>query len=115
MKKSVGAVDILREALEPLAPNIKVAFIYGSFASSAPIRNTSDIDLMVVGKVNGMELADALFLVEAELGREVNPTVYTFQEFNEKLRGGNHFLSTVVRSEKLPVIGDIDVLAAAYN
>jgi len=46
--KTVGLVEILRKALEPLHDQIHVAFVYGSIAASAE-RSISDIDLMVIG------------------------------------------------------------------
>lgn len=112
MKKTLGGVDALREALMPLKERIELAFVYGSYATRTELRNTSDIDIMVVGDVSSREAVAALSKVEEALGREVNPTVYTSKEFNEKLSQGNHFLTTVARSEKLPIIGDTDVLAA---
>lgn len=112
LKKSVGAVDLIREALTPWRSQIDAVFIYGSFAGSAIVRNSSDIDLMVLGTIDGADLSDALLDVETTLGREVNPTLYTAKEFKEKLANGNHFLMTVVRSERLPILGNLDDLAA---
>lgn len=112
MKKTLGGVDALREALEPLGDRVQLAFVYGSFAARTEIRNTSDIDVMVVGSATSREVVNALSALEGTLGREVNPTVYTPKEFNEKLSQGNHFLTTVARSEKLSLIGEPDVLAA---
>jgi uncharacterized protein len=48
--------------------------------------------------------------VEPSLGRAVNPTVYTAAEFKTKLAGGNHFLNSVLRGEKVFLIGDEDEL-----
>jgi len=109
MLKTVGLVDVLREALEPLAAKVKVAFVYGSLAAGEETAE-SDIDLMVVGNVEFGEMADALAPVHDRLGREVNPTVYPVKEFREKLQAGHHFLNTVLRDEKLFVIGDADEL-----
>ena len=48
--KTTGAVDVLREALAPLADRIVLAFVFGSVARG-DLRNDSDIDLLVVGEV----------------------------------------------------------------
>ena len=112
-KKSVGAVDVLRDALAPFKPRIDLAFIFGSYVHQDQVRNTSDIDLMIVGDATPFELSEALGEVERRIGREVNPTVYTRKEFEERRRSGNHFLMSVLATETLPIIGDLNDLAAA--
>ena len=115
MKKSLGAIDALKEALAPFAGDIDVAFVYGSYVSLMQVKNSSDIDLMVVGRATPLQLSSALSQVEQAIGREVNPTVYTLEEFNEKRLKGHHFITSVLDKETLPIIGDKDVLAAASD
>lgn len=49
LKKTVGVADVLREALAPLAPKIRAAFVYGSVARGegsvprARARGTQDL------------------------------------------------------------------------
>ena len=45
--KTVGLVDLLRNALKPVSKQIDLAFVFGSFAESKEFA-TSDIDLLVV-------------------------------------------------------------------
>ena len=45
------------------------------------------------------------------LGREINPTVYPLNEFQSKLRGGHHFLTSVSKKPRILLIGDENVLA----
>jgi predicted nucleotidyltransferase len=108
--KTAGAADVLREALAPLAGRIKVAFIYGSVARLQQ-RTASDVDLMVVGAVSFGEVVGALNVVQEMLRREINPTVYSPAEFRSKLKARHHFLSSVLRNEKVFVIGDEHELA----
>jgi predicted nucleotidyltransferase len=103
--KTSGLADVLRAALAPLASRIEVAFIYGSFARSEG-RQSSDIDLMVVGEATFTETVAALGPAQAFLGREVNPTVYPPREFQSKLAAGHHFLKTVLTGKKVFLIGD---------
>ena len=107
--KTVGAIRVLQSALTSLAARVSLAFIYGSVARQEE-EAQSDIDLLVVGKVTLEAVLEELREVEAALGRAVNPTVYSVQEFRSKLRGGNHFLTSVVRGEKVFLIGDEDEL-----
>jgi len=102
--KTVGAVGLLRDALAPLIKNIRVAFVYGSFATGE-MRAESDVDLMVVGDVSFGDVVEAITAVEEQLAVEVNPTVYSPQEFFEKLASGHHFLNSVMEGAKLFIVG----------
>jgi predicted nucleotidyltransferase/DNA-binding HxlR family transcriptional regulator len=107
--KTVGAIHVVRAALAPLAERISLAFIYGSMARQEE-KAESDIDLLVVGRATLEEVLTHLRDVEASLGRAVNPTVYSLAEFKSKLASGNHFLNSVVRGEKIFLVGDDDEL-----
>jgi predicted nucleotidyltransferase len=113
--KTVGVVDVLREVLSRLAKRIDCAFIYGSVARAEELAS-SDVDIMIIGQLGLAELTPALRRAEARLGRPVNPTLYTREEFATKLQAGHHFLKTVIGGEKLFVLGDLHELAAiAYG
>jgi predicted nucleotidyltransferase len=113
--KTVGVVDVLREVLSRLAKRIDCAFIYGSVARAEELAS-SDVDIMILGQLGLAELTPALRRAEARLGRPVNPTLYTREEFATKLQAGHHFLKTVLGGEKLFVLGDPHELAAiAYS
>jgi predicted nucleotidyltransferase len=49
--KTAGLVDILREALIPLANRVNAAFVFGS-AARGDLHASSDIDLLVVGETS---------------------------------------------------------------
>jgi len=102
--KTVGAADVIRQALALIAPSIEVAFILGS-AAKGTIRAASDIDLLVVGNVSFNDVVSALADAQQRLGRDVNPAVYPPAEFAKKVRGGHHFLTTVLREPKIFIIG----------
>jgi predicted nucleotidyltransferase len=109
VSKTLGLVPTMRSALAPLADRISVAFIYGSIAWREE-RAESDIDIMVVGRARLEDVLSNLGNIEASLRRAVNPTVYSVPEFKTKLARGNHFLNSVVRGEKIFLIGDEDEL-----
>lgn len=109
-RKTVGLVEPLREALAPLASQIVAAFVYGSVAKRAD-RATSDIDLMVVSNsMTYAEVFEALEPFRAELGRSVNPTVYSSGELVKRVKDGNVFVTRVLKQPKLWVIGSEDDL-----
>ncbi|MGD0384464.1 MAG: nucleotidyltransferase domain-containing protein [Thermoguttaceae bacterium] len=108
--KTVGLIDILRDALLPLGSQITVAFVHGSVAKSLE-RASSDIDLIVIGSLGLSKLSPILEAVEERLGRPVNASIYSSQEFSKKIVAKNHFLHDVLEKEKLFVIGNTDDLA----
>jgi hypothetical protein len=61
------------------------------------------------------EIAPTIRKAEARLGRAVNPTVYTPEQFAKKLKVGHHFLQSILREEMLFVLGERDDLAAALG
>jgi len=109
LTKTTGVRDVIQKALEPLLARIKVAFVYGSVAKGEETVS-SDIDLMVIGDVEFREVVSCLTDIENKLGREINPTVYPPEEYKNKLREKNHFLTSTLREKKIFVIGDEDEL-----
>ena len=108
--KSGGVADALRAALTALAGRIRVAFIYGSVAKGTE-RRASDVDVMVIGEVSFGEVSEALARAQKAIGREVNPSVYALTDFRAKLAAKHHFLRTVLKAEKVFLIGDEHELA----
>lgn len=110
--KTSGLVDVLRAALAPLAAQISAAFVYGSVAKGQDTAK-SDIDLMVVSDtLSYADLFAALEQATGRLGRTVNPTVYSREELNKRVRTGNAFIKRVLEQPKLWVIGEAHGLAA---
>ena len=99
LEKTAGLIPVLRGELETLGEGVRLAFVYGSIARSEET-SASDIDLMVVGKVGLSDLIPALRNCENTLGRPVNSTVYSLNEFEEKARTGDHFLTAVLKGTK---------------
>src|SRR5262245_20189135 len=71
--KTVGVVRVLREALRPMAPQIRVAFLFGSFAQGRQ-KSASDVDLFIIGDVSFTAIARSLVESQRQLKREINPT-----------------------------------------
>jgi len=114
MLKTVGLVDVIREVLEPFTNRIDWAFVYGSIARSEELVS-SDVDLMIIGRVGLADIALALRQAEMRLNRPVNPAVYSREEFATKLAAGHAFLHTVLDEAKLFIVGDPHELAATFS
>jgi len=108
LEKTMGPADVLRAALAPLADRIEAAVLFGSIAAGTSFP-TSDIDLLIVGPAEFAEVVDALAGAEARLGREINPMVYSRLEFARQLSEGGHFVTSVVRAPRIPLIGVLPV------
>ena len=107
--KTAGLVDVLAQALKPVAAKVATAFVYGSIAAGRE-ESDSDIDLMVVGRVSPEDLALPLRRARESLGREINPTVYTPAEFERKQAANDPFLTQVLDKPRLVVLGNKDEL-----
>lgn len=106
--KTSGLTDVLLEALGE-AEDIELVFVFGSVAGDTA-KAHSDIDLMVVGAIGLRQLSKRLSGLEAKLGREVNPHVLTPEEFARRARERDHFITAVLGSPRLFVIGGEDEL-----
>ena len=100
--------------LQPFWEQTEFAFIYGSLARNEE-RSGSDIDLMIIGTVRLAELAAKLREAEKQLGRPINPTLFTQQEFAQKFEDGNHFVTTVLNAAKLYLKGSRNELVTTLR
>jgi len=100
--KTVGLADVLAAALN--ADGIRFAFVFGSVANGTS-RAESDIDIMVVGDIGLRKISELLSGIGNRLGREINPHVMSPAEFTRRLREQDHFISTVLASPRIFVVG----------
>jgi len=100
--KTSGLADVLKYALED--KRIRVAFVFGSIASGEE-KAGSDVDLMVIGQLGLRDLSQLLSGIEEKIGREVNPHVLREEEFRKRIRAKEHFVSNVMETPKIFIIG----------
>lgn len=104
--KTVALGEPLRRALEPLRSEILTAFVFGSMAQGTAT-DESDIDLMVLSNsLDYSQVFDVLQSVEDTLGRRINPTVISGDQWTEKRRDSNSFVSRVALGPRIWIIGD---------
>ena len=112
LRKTSGLADVLVQALAPLAPALRVAFVFGSMAQGRETAG-SDIDVMLIGDVGFVQAVEALHPAQSVLGREVNAQVLSAKEFRAKARK-EPFLVDALAKPKLFLIGnehDLEELA----
>jgi len=111
--KTVDVVEIFRSILK--REGVEVAFIFGPLPSPEE-KAARRVDLMVLGDVEPSILKRWLAGAPARLGRKVIFYTMNVEEFRRLLEKGNTFLSKVMESPKLFIIGTEDDLAArAHN
>lgn len=100
--KTSGIQELIEQSLEKLRSRITVAFIYGSFADGS-VKANSDVDLMVIGNLSIQEVVTILQNAQQQLGREINPAVYSPESFRARKESG--FILGVLNGSKLFLIG----------
>jgi predicted nucleotidyltransferase len=108
VSKTVGIEASLEALLHPLE-NIRVALIFGSFASRNE-KETSDIDVLVIGKPNMSLLNQKVRDLEQRLKREINISVYTQKEYRARKKSESGFVMDILRKPKIMLIGNEDGL-----
>ena len=110
-QKTVGLAEPLRDALTPLARKIRAAFVYGSVAKRQDTA-ASDLDVMLLSdELSYGDVFSVLEDVGVRLGRTVNPTILTPQEFSKRVKRKEAFLTRVLTQPKIWLIGGEDDLA----
>lgn len=105
LRKTSGLVDVLVEALSSVENDIVLAFVFGSVARGEQQSN-SDVDVMLVGNLGFADAVSVLHPVQATLQREINPVVYSLEEFRRRAASHDSFIQEVLSQPKLFVVGD---------
>lgn len=105
LRKTSGMVDVLVTALSRVEKDITLAFVFGSVARGEQQSN-SDVDVMLVGNLGFADAVQALHPIQATLQREINPVVYTLEEFRRRAASDDSFIREVLSQPKLFVVGN---------
>lgn len=108
VRKTIGPADQLRAALEPLADQLEVALMFGSVAKGTDTAQ-SDIDVLLVSNSLTLEIVfEALEEAEAALGRPIQPTLYTSDEFQRRRDSQSPFIRNVLAGEHVVLWGAVN-------
>jgi predicted nucleotidyltransferase len=105
--KTVGVSDVIKKALSSVEDKVEVAFVFGSFATG-DYGNASDVDLLVVSDIAGVKLAELLGPAQNEIGRPINISQLTQDEYMQRRGQGDHFLTRAIEGPRIDIIGHID-------
>ena len=108
VRKTIGLEVSIRSALEPLEDRLILALLFGSVARRTDTA-ASDIDLLLVSEDLTLEAVYAtLAPVEDQLGRRVNPTLYTSVEFQTRRTARAGFLPAILQGPYIVLVGSLD-------
>lgn len=93
---------------------IKLVMFSGRFARRLPLEE-GGVDLLIVGQVDIQLLAKLVKTEEAGLGREINYTVMTKDEFNFRKKRRDPFLQSILLGSRIMIIGGQEELVAKYG
>ena len=82
---------------------IKEAYIYGSYAKNK-MDVHSDIDLLVIGNHGIVPLQKRVNKIQKEINREINITNMDEQEFKNRIKGRDFFITDVLKQKNIRVI-----------
>jgi predicted nucleotidyltransferase len=102
--KTVGIKGSIEDVLKEVS-NIKLAFIYGSYAK-AKEGYLSDIDIVIIGNPNEDDLVKRLDKLEEKLQRDINYKFYTISEFKRNIKEKEPFILEILKDKKIMLLGD---------
>lgn len=105
---ATGIVAVLRELFAE-AEGVEVAAIFGSLARGDD-RPDSDVDVLVVGEIDGGALAEIAWEARGRTNRTVNTVHYSVAEFAQRMAQGHGFLTRVFAGPMIFLRGDLDGL-----
>lgn len=108
ISKTVGVEGSLRKVVSSIK-KIKIAFVYGSFASKRQ-KAGSDIDLMIIGNPDISSLNEKIARLEKKLEREINITNYSQDEYKKKRKVKSGFILDLLKNPKIMLVGTEDDL-----
>lgn len=103
--RSEGFLEVLRDALGE--KGIDFALVFGSMADGTA-KSASDIDILIVGDIGLRAALKRMSGLPDLLGREVNPVVWTSDEYKRRLAEQDHFLMNILQQPRLEIKGTPD-------
>lgn len=106
-RKTTGLAGVIAEAVAPLKP--RLALIFGSIARGEET-SRSDIDLLLIGEIPFADAIRVLHPLQERLLREINPVIYSAEEFTRKCQAGDRFVNDILANPRIFVTGNDDDL-----
>ncbi|MDD2576713.1 MAG: nucleotidyltransferase domain-containing protein [Bacteroidales bacterium] len=101
VQKNFGIEKGLRSIFER-NKEIKEAYIFGSYASNK-MEAESDIDVLLVGSHNSLDIQREIINLEKNINREINIIDMTEEEFLDKKKN-NEFIKNILKNQYIKII-----------
>lgn len=102
--KTTGFGQVVGENINALG-KVKFAMLSAEFITGRQ-SGLNDIDFLIVGRVQLDALQNMVRNHEGQIGREINYTVMTEEEFDFRKRRGDAFIRDVLRQPQVVLVGD---------
>ncbi|MGO0308702.1 nucleotidyltransferase domain-containing protein [Endozoicomonas acroporae] len=103
-RKTFGIQNLLTEVLSPVLQQCDIAFVYGSVAKGVEHAD-SDIDVLLVGEgLSYGDILERLEPAEKKLGRVINPTIFSPDEFRQRKESQQSFVTRLMDQPKIWLI-----------
>jgi hypothetical protein len=89
--------------------SVSFAFLTGSFARDS----RTNVDIFLVGDVNKARLAKVVAEIEKEMGRELNYSALTPEEYDYRLSLNDRFVNNLLEAKKIVIIDGPEKVAAS--
>jgi predicted nucleotidyltransferase len=103
LQGSIGIAPTLKRTLRAVN-GVQSASIYGSIAKNEA-DGASDIDLLIIGEPDQIQLAAEIRRAEKILHREINYTILGPKELQRKLSARNAFIRDIWNGKRIELIG----------
>ena len=105
--RTFGVIGVLGKELKGF--NLDFAFIFGSVASGKS-RLESDVDLFLIGNTSLRAVSSTVSQASLKIGKEINVHVMKSEEYRRRKLDGEHFVTRVLETPILMIIGKEDEL-----
>ena len=109
-RKTSGLASLVCDHLDEISDRIDFAVVFGSMASGRQ-KSVSDVDILILGNIELIDVVRALSPLGQTLRREINPVVMTAGHFSAQVMKKDRFALRVIEGPKILVIGDADEFA----
>ncbi len=109
-RKTSGLASLVCDHLDEISDRIDFAVVFGSMASGRQ-KSVSDVDILILGNIELIDVVRALSPLGQTFRREINPVVMTAGHFSAQVMKKDRFALRVIEGPKILVIGDADEFA----
>lgn len=99
--KQFGFEKTLKDELKKIK-GVNSAYIFGSYAKNK-LSIESDIDILVVGSFDNIELLKVVARAQKKSGREINVVDFSKKEFDKRLKNKDPFLKDIFSKKHIKI------------